>query len=79
MAWFIALLIGIALNILSYLLMPKPKGAQPQEVKDIENPEPASGPKPTLFGTKPVKGLGIIWYGDKSKKTYKVDVGGGKK
>ena len=35
-------------------------------------------PKPTLFGTKTVKGLGIIWYGDKSKKTYKVDVGGGK-
>lgn len=73
MAWFIPLLIGIALNIISYLLMPKPKQPKPEAAKDMENPTAEAGrPIPVVFGTVTVKGLNILWFGEKRIHTYKV-------
>ena len=69
MAWWIAIIIALALNVVAYLIMPKPKAAKPEAAKDLENPTAESGrPVPVLFGTVTVKGLNVLWYGDKSTK-----------
>jgi hypothetical protein len=73
MAWFIPLLLAIIFNVIAYLLAPKPKKAKPPEVKDMDNPTADAGrPVPVIFGTVTVKGLNVLWYGDKSKQTKKV-------
>ncbi len=74
-AWFLALLIGLALNIVAYLLMPKPKTDKPEAAKDLEDPTAEAGrPIPVVFGTITVKGLNVIGFMDKNMRTYKVDV-----
>lgn len=73
-AWFIPLLLAIAFNVLAYLLMPRPKKDQPEEVKDMENPTADAGrPIPVVFGTVTMKGLNVLWFGDKRKDTFKVN------
>lgn len=73
MAWFIPFLIGLALNVVAYLIMPKPKQAKPPAAKDMENPVAEAGkPIPVPFGTVTIKGLNVLWYGDKSIRKYKV-------
>lgn len=75
MAWFIPFLIGLALNVVAYMLMPKPKAAKPEAAKDMDNPVAEAGkPIPVVFGTVTVKGLNILWYGDKSIYTYQINV-----
>lgn len=75
MAWFIPFLIGLALNVVAYLIMPKPKQAKPPAAKDMDNPVAEAGkPIPVVFGTVTVKGLNVLWYGDKSIRKYKVNV-----
>ncbi len=70
----VLLAITVALAVLNYLLMPKPKAPKPEEVKDLEDPTSEAGrPIPVVFGTITVKGLNCLWYGDKGKRTYKVD------
>lgn len=63
---FIAqLLIGIALNVIGYLLMPKPKQPKPPALEDLEMPTQETGrPIPVVFGTITISGLNILWYGD---------------
>lgn len=73
-SWFIPLLLAIAFNVLAYLLMPRPKKDQPEEVKDMENPTADAGrPIPVVFGTVTMKGLNVLWFGDKRKDTFKVN------
>lgn len=80
MAWLIALLIGLALNIIAYLIMPKPKQPKPPAVKDLGDPTAESGrPMPVVFGTITVKGSNIVWFGEKSLYEYEKKEGGGKK
>jgi hypothetical protein len=39
----------------------------------MDNPTADAGrPVPVVFGTVTVKGLNVLWYGDKSKQTKKV-------
>ena len=74
MAFFVLLGVTIGLAVISYLLMPKPKAPKPDAVKDLEDPTAEAGrPVPVPFGTITIKGLNLLWYGDKSKRTYKVD------
>lgn len=73
--WFIPILLGLALNIVAYLIMPKPKKEKPPAVEtaDMENPTAESGkPIPVVFGTVTMKNLNILWYGDKNKYEYNV-------
>lgn len=71
MAWWVALLIGLALNIIAYLIMPKPKQPKPPAAKDLEDPTAESGrPMPVVFGTITVKGSNIVWFGEKSLHEY---------
>lgn len=73
MAWFLALLVGLALNIIAYLIMPKPKTPKPEAAKDMDNPTAEAGrPLPVVFGTITVQGGNLLWFGEKYKDTYKV-------
>lgn len=74
MAWFIGLLIGLALAVVAYLIMPKPKVAKPDAAKDMESPTADAGrPVPVVFGTMTVKGLNVLWFGDKSTRTREIN------
>lgn len=74
-AWFIALLIGLALNIIAYLLMPKPKQAKPEAAKDMDNPTADAGrPIPVLIGTVIVKGVNVLDYRDKNMNTFETEI-----
>jgi hypothetical protein len=78
-AWWIALLIGLALNIIAYLIMPKPKQPKPEAAKDMDNPTAESGrPIPVVFGTITVKGGNILWFGEKTLHEYEKGSGGKK-
>lgn len=65
--------IGVGLQILGYLIMGKPKGPKPDEVKDMENPTAEAGrPIPVVFGEIEVSGVNIIFFGDKQTKTVRI-------
>ena len=77
--WFATLLIGVALNVVAYLIMPKAKAPQPAEVKDMDNPTNSTGtPIMVVWGSPRVKGLNILRVTNKKtvKREYKE---GGKK
>lgn len=66
------LAIGVTLMVIAYLIMPKPKTPKP-EVRDLENPTADAGrPIPKIYGTKTVKGVNVLWYGEKTTRNYKV-------
>lgn len=76
--WLIPILVQIAISValtaIAYLLMPKPKQEKP-EVRDLEDPTASAGrPIPVLFGTKKIKGVNILWYGEKTSFSYRVDL-----
>lgn len=72
-AWFVLLAISVALQVVSYLLTPKPKAPKPETVKDLENPTAEAGRElPVVFGTITVKSPNTLWFGEKSKRTYEV-------
>lgn len=72
MAIFVAIGLAIVSTALSLLLAPKPKAPKPEAAKDLENPVAEAGkPIPVVFGTITVKGLDVLWSGDKSLRTYK--------
>lgn len=74
-AWFVALLIGLALNIIAYLLLPKPKTEKPPAAQEGDNPTALAGiPIPKIVGTVIVKELNVLDYRDKGMLTYTVDV-----
>ena len=79
--WLIQLIIGVGLQILGYLLMPKPKAQKPAAAKTMDNPVAEAGkPIPVLFGTDTIKELNFLWYGQKSLREYdKSESSGGKK
>lgn len=57
------------------LLSPRVKKQKPEAVKDLEDPTADAGRTiPVVFGTITVKGLNILWFGDKSHRKYKVKV-----
>lgn len=74
MAWWI-LLAAVAVSIaVSILLRPKTPSRK-SETQDLENPTAEAGrPIPVVFGTITVKGLNVLWFGDKSRRTFKVSV-----
>lgn len=69
MAWFvpylIQIVIAIAVAVIAYALMPKPKQAKPPAAQDFEQPTADAGrPVPVVFGTVTVKGVNILHYSD---------------
>lgn len=73
MAFWVAFLVALALNVVSYLLMPKPKASKPEAAKDMDDPTAEAGrPAPVVFGTVTIKGLNVLWFGEKSNRQYSV-------
>lgn len=78
--WVIQLLIAIAVSVAAYLITPKPKGPQAESAKDLEAPVAEAGkPMPKVWGTLTIKGINLLWYGDKNVREFEVKTGGGKK
>lgn len=74
MSWFAQLAIGFALNLLAYLIQPKPPMEQPEETEDLETPTAdPSMPIPVAFGTVRVRGLNCLGFPDKTKIERDVD------
>lgn len=74
-AFFTQLLVGVALMVLAFLIMPKPKPEQPDASRDLDNPTAEAGrPIPVVFGTLYVKGGNVIDYMDKGKRDRQVKV-----
>lgn len=70
--FLIQLAVSVALMTLAYIIMPKPKAEKP-EAQDLQEPKADAGkPIPVVFGTKTVKGLGVLWYGEKTTNKYEV-------
>lgn len=73
-AWFIPLLISVALSVVSYLLMPKPKAAKPTAAKEMDGPTSEAGREILVpFGTIMIKSPNCLWWGEKSMSQYDVD------
>lgn len=57
------IIIGLALMILGYLLMPKPKQPKPQEMSELEGPTvDQAGDIAVVFGDITVKSMNILGY-----------------
>lgn len=70
---FWTLFIALAMLVVSYALMPRPKVAKPEAAKDMESPTAEAGrPVPIIFGTITVSGVNVLWYGQKNKRQTKV-------
>lgn len=73
-AWFLPLLLAVAFTVVAYILMPKPKRTRPPEAQDLEEPTADAGrPIPVVFGTVTIKGLNVLWFGDKSRDSFEVN------
>lgn len=71
--WVIMLAIALAVNVASYVLMPKPKAPKPGAVEQADDPTAEAGkPMPVLFGTVEMRENNILWFGDKTTRTYEV-------
>ncbi|MBK3745242.1 hypothetical protein G3A39_39345 [Paraburkholderia aspalathi] len=72
MGFFLGLIISLVLMVVAYLIMPKQKQSSP-EIADMDDPTAEAGrPIPVLFGTKTIKGLNVLWYGEKRYVTKKI-------
>lgn len=72
MAWWLILVAAAGLAALNYLLRPKIKAPKPDAATDLEDPTTEAGrPIPVVFGTITVKGLNVLWFGDKQTRTGK--------
>lgn len=75
LGFLVALLISLAISIATSLLTPRPKQPKPEAARDLDDPVAEAGKiMPLVAGTITVKGLNVLWFGDKSIKTYKVKV-----
>lgn len=73
--WIAMLLIATAVNIISYIIAPKPKGPKPEAVQQAENPTAEAGkPIPKLWGSGRVSETNVLGFWDKSTRQYKVKV-----
>jgi hypothetical protein len=67
--------IAVVISLIAYAIMPKPKQQKPPETSDMDSPTAEAGrPVPVIFGTVTVKGLNVLWFGDKNKAEYQVKV-----
>ena len=71
-------IIGIGLQILSYLLAPKPPEPKAATLSDFDIPKSKEGDEvPRIYGTAWCKAPQVHWFGN--LKTKKIKASGGKK
>jgi hypothetical protein len=68
------LVIGLAISVIGYIIMPKPKAEKSQDVTDLDNPTAEAGrPIPVVFGELWVTSPNCLWFGEKETTSRKVD------
>lgn len=73
--WIIALIVTIALNVVAYVITPKPKGPKPEAAQQAEAPTAEAGkPIPVLFGTARLSETNILGWWEKGTRQYQVKV-----
>lgn len=71
--FLVAFLISLALSVVSYLLTPKPKTGKPASAEDLDDPTSEAGREMSVpFGDITIKSGNILWFGEKSTRSYKV-------
>lgn len=74
--FLVQLAIGVALNILAYMLAPKPKEPKPPSLQDFDGPTAEAGrPIPVFWGNLTITGLNVIGVFNKKIRKRKVEVG----
>lgn len=74
MGFFLNLLIGLLLQVVAYLITPKPK-QEATETANMDNPTAEAGkPMPKPFGTITIKGLNCLHSCEKHYVKHKVRV-----
>jgi len=74
MNFLIAFVVALVLQVIAYLITPKPK-QQKTATKDLEYPTAEAGrPIPRVWGKMTIKSSNILWYGEKDIYKYKVKV-----
>lgn len=77
--FLVNIVVGVALQVIGYLLMPKPKAEKPIATSDLDEPTSEAGrPIPILFGSMRVTAPNLIGAWDKEAVHRKADVGGKK-
>lgn len=77
--WIATLLLGLALNTLAYLILGKPKTAQPESTTDLKEPTSESGrPIAMVMGSIRVRDPNLIGAWDKESVRRDADTGGKK-
>lgn len=79
--FIVSVLISVALSVISYMLMPKPKPPKPPAAKDLESPTAEAGrPVPVTFGSITIMSANNMGYWDKEtiQRDVPVDSGGKK-
>lgn len=73
MNFLLQLVIAVALLAISVVLTPKPKQPK-QEIRELDDPTADAGREiPVVFGTITVKDPNIVWFGEKTTRSYTVD------
>lgn len=73
MVFFASILLAVAVLVVTFLILPKPKTAKPAAAKDIDNPTSEAGREiPVVFGTVTIKGLNVLDFCDKNIRSYEV-------
>jgi hypothetical protein len=71
--WIVALIVSFAFNVVAAILTPRPKAPKPAAAKDLEEPTAEAGrPIPRVFGRMTLKSPNLLWFGDKSTRSYEV-------
>ncbi len=73
--FLISLAVSIALAVVAYALMPKPKRSTPDMARDLEMPTAEAGrPVPVIFGEGTIKSPNALWHGDPHTDTLEISV-----
>jgi hypothetical protein len=65
--WIVAIIISLALEVVAYLITPKPQQFIAQEVAPTAD---AGVPIPWVFGEMGIDATNVLWVGDLRTRTY---------
>lgn len=73
MNFLIQLVVALVLVVVSVVLTPQAK-QQKAEIRELEDPTADAGREiPVVFGTISVKDSNVLWFGEKTTRSYTVD------
>lgn len=76
MGFWIPFLVAVALQVVAYILTPKPQqpGVKPDEFSNVPTVQEGAS-IPVLFGTRTITSASVTWYGDLKTQAIKEDAG----